>query len=240
MRNAKSVELTDGYHLLNPRKTRSIHVWTSKNWFLKTSFVWNKVPLELVFHQLPMHLSSLSFWGVQKVYPQIELELYEQGSKSWIGVQEANWYWYHLYKPNPKEFESFYLTSDPLSVIVSKSSPLAKKRNSLKMLADEVSLYCIRASFNLHDRIIKACKHTGFNLISYLKQTNVISCYKQLVQTLPSHYYHLASALGWVKIQRLVPRSLYVPTCTRNHSYTLCYLEKGHYLSPLLACGWTS
>lgn len=62
----------------------------------------------------------------KKVYPQIELELYEQGSKKVeISVQEG------LIdigiictKPNPKEFESFYLTSDPLSVIISKIQPL--------------------------------------------------------------------------------------------------------------------
>ena len=77
---------------------------------------------------------------LKKVYPQIELELYEQGSKKVeISVQEG------LIdigiictKPNPKEFESFYLTSDPLSVIVPKSSPLAKEKEiRLEMLADE-------------------------------------------------------------------------------------------------------
>ena len=75
----------------------------------------------------------------KKVYPQIELELYEQGSKKVeISVQEG------LIdigiictKPNPKEFESFYLTSDPLSVIVPKSSPLAREKEiRLEMLAD--------------------------------------------------------------------------------------------------------
>ena len=78
------------------------------------------------------------------------------------------------------------------------------------MLADE--------SFVLHKKMTLICMTKSsklvniqvFNLISYLKQANVILCCKQLVQTLPSHCYHLVSALRQVKIQRLVPRSLYV------------------------------
>ena len=67
-----------------------------------------------------------------------------------------------MYETKSKEFESFYLTTDPLSVIVPKSSPLAKET--------EIRLECLLMSpfvfhkddFNLHDEIIKACKHTGF------------------------------------------------------------------------------
>ena len=97
---------------------------------LKTSFVWSKVPSD--WYSTNYRCTNLCpiIRGVQKVYPQIELELYEQGSKKVeISVQEG------LIdigiictKPNPKEFESFYLTSDPLSVIIPKSSPLAKEK----------------------------------------------------------------------------------------------------------------
>ncbi|MDU3879713.1 MAG: LysR family transcriptional regulator, partial [Veillonella sp.] len=135
MRNAKSVELTDGGTIFLTHAKRVVFMFE--------------------------HLLLGEF---KKVYPQIELELYEQGSKKVeISVQEG------LIdigiictKPNPKEFESFYLTSDPLSVIVPISSPLAKEKEiRLEMLADE-SFVLHKDDFNLHDEIIKACKHTGF------------------------------------------------------------------------------
>ena len=134
-------------------------------------------------------------------------------------------------KPNPKEFESFYLTSDPLSVIVPISSPLAKEKEiRLEMLADE-SFVLHKDDFNLHDEIIKAVNIQVFNLISYLKQANVILCCKQLVQTLPSHYYHLASALRQVKIQRFGSKVVVRPLVPEIIHTLYVIWKKGHYLS---------
>ena len=126
MRNAKSVELTDGGTIFLTHAKRVVFMFEH----LKTDF-------------------------------ENEFRL-EQGSIR-IGIQEG------LIdigiictKPNPKEFESFYLTSDPLSVIVPKTSPLAKEPEiRLDMLSEE-SFVLHKDDFNLHDEIIKACKHTGF------------------------------------------------------------------------------
>ena len=99
-------------------------------------------------------------------------------------------------KPNPKEFESFYLTSDPLSVIVPKTSPLAKEPEiRLDMLSEE-SFVLHKDDFNLHDEIIKkACKHTGFqpHIVFETSQRDLMLQTVSAILLLP--YYHLASAL---------------------------------------------
>ena len=165
MRNAKSVELTDGGTIFLTHAKRVVFMFEH----LKTDFE-NEFRLEQGSIRIgippitdaPIFAQLLGEF--KKVYPQIDLELYEQGSKKVeISVQEG------LIdigiictKPNPKEFESFYLTSDPLSVIVPKTSPLAKEPEiRLDMLSDE-SFVLHKDDFNLHDEIIKACKHTGF------------------------------------------------------------------------------
>ena len=165
MRNAKSVELTDGGTIFLTHAKRVVFMFEH----LKTDFE-NEFRLEQGSIRIgippitdaPIFAQLLGEF--KKVYPQIDLELYEQGSKKVeISVQEG------LIdigiictKPNPKEFESFYLTSDPLSVIVPKTSPLAKEPEiRLDMLSEE-SFVLHKDDFNLHDEIIKACKHTGF------------------------------------------------------------------------------
>jgi len=138
MRNAKSVELTDGGTIFLTHAKRVVFMFEH----LKTDFE-NEFRLEQGSIRIgippitdaPIFAQLLGEF--KKVYPQIELELYEQGSKKVeISIQEG------LIdigiictKPNPKEFESFYLTSDPLSVIIPKSSPLAKEKEiRLEML----------------------------------------------------------------------------------------------------------
>lgn len=165
MRNAKSVELTDGGTIFLTHAKRVVFMFEH----LKTDFE-NEFRLEQGSIRIgippitdaPIFAQLLGEF--KKVYPQIELELYEQGSKKVeISVQEG------LIdigiictKPNPKEFESFYLTSDPLAVILPKGNPLAKEKElRLEQLSEE-AFVLHKDDFNLHDEIIKACKHAGF------------------------------------------------------------------------------
>ena len=165
MRNAKSVELTDGGTIFLTHAKRVVFMFEH----LKTDFE-NEFRLEQGSIRIgippitdaPIFAQLLGEF--KKVYPQIELELYEQGSKMVeISVQEG------LIdigiictRPNPKEFEFFYLTSDPLAVILPKSSTLAKEKElRLEQLSEE-AFVLHKDDFNLHDEIIKACKHAGF------------------------------------------------------------------------------
>ena len=120
MRNAKSVELTDGGTIFLTHAKRVVFMFEH----LKVDFE-NEFRLEQgsILIGLPPITDAPIFAQLlgefKRAYPQIELELYEHGSKKIeLSVQEG------LIdigiictKPNPKEFESFYLTSDPLCVI---------------------------------------------------------------------------------------------------------------------------
>ena len=57
MRNAKSVELTDGGTIFLTHAKRVVFMFEHLKTVLKMNFVWSKVPSELVFHQLQMHQS---------------------------------------------------------------------------------------------------------------------------------------------------------------------------------------
>lgn len=165
MRNAKSVELTDGGTIFLTHAKRVVFMFEH----LKVDFE-NEFRLEQgsILIGLPPITDAPIFAQLlgefKRAYPQIELELYEHGSKKIeISVQEG------LIdigiictKPNAKEFESFYLTSDPLCVILPRDNPLAKEKEiSLDMLSEE-SFVLHKDDFNLHDEIVKSCKHAGF------------------------------------------------------------------------------
>lgn len=165
MRNAKAVDLTDGGTVFLTHAKRVVFMFEH----LKVDFE-NEFKLEQgsILIGLPPITDAPIFAQLlgefKKAYPQIDLELYEHGSKKVeISVQEG------LIdigiictKPHTKEFESFFLTSDALHVILPKDNPLAKEKEiSLEQLADE-SFVLYRDDFNLHDEIVKHCKQVGF------------------------------------------------------------------------------
>ena len=197
MRNAKSVELTDGGTIFLTHAKRVVFMFEH----LKTDFE-NEFRLEQGSIRIgippitdaPIFAQLLGEF--KKVYPQIELELYEQGSKKVeISVQEG------LIdigiictKPNPKEFESFYLTSDPLSVIIPKGNPLAKEKEiRLEMLSEEAFVSVSYTHLRAHETdsyyiktisicMTKSLKHVniqGSNRTSYSKRANETLCYKR-------------------------------------------------------------
>lgn len=165
MRNAKAVELTDGGTIFLTHAKRVVFMFEH----LKIDFE-NEFKLEQgsILIGLPPITDAPIFAQLlgefKKTYPQIDLELYEHGSKKVeISVQEG------LIdigiictKPQSKDFDSFFLTSDPLQVILPKDNPLAKEKSiTLAQLADE-PFVLHRDDFNLHDEIVKSCKQAGF------------------------------------------------------------------------------
>ena len=178
MRNAKAVELTDAGTIFLSHAKRVVFMFEH----LKTDFE-NEFKLEqgTVLIGLPPITGAPIFANLlgafKQEYPQIELDLYEHGSKKVeVSVQEG------LIdlgivctQPKEKEFESFFLTQDPMNVIIHRDNSLSKEKHiSLKQLASE-SLVLYRDDFNLHDEIIQQAKKSAFNPKSSLKQVNVTS-----------------------------------------------------------------
>ncbi len=165
MRNAKAVELTDAGTIFMTHAKRVVFMFEH----LKTDFE-NEFKLEQgsILIGLPPITDAPIFAQLlgefKKEYPQIEIDLYEHGSKKVeISVQEG------LIdlgiictQPKEKDFESFFLTQDPMHVIIHKENPLSNdKVIPLKNLANE-SLVLYRDDFNLHDEIIRSCKKIGY------------------------------------------------------------------------------
>lgn len=235
MRNAKSVELTDGGTIFLTHAKRVVFMFEH----LKVDFE-NEFRLEQgsILIGLPPITDAPIFAQLlgefKRAYPQIELELYEHGSKKIeLSVQEG------LIdigiictKPNPREFESFYLTSDPLCVILPRDNPLAKEKEiSLDMLSEE-SFVLHKDDFNLHDEVVKSCKHAGF-------QPHIVFETSQRDLMLQTVGAHLAIALLPSRLcptkgentkvgTSVVVRPLVRPEIT--HTLYVIW-KKGHYLS---------
>ena len=164
-RTKRRIELTDAGTIFLSHAKRVVFMFEH----LKTDFE-NEFKLEqgTVLIGLPPITGAPIFANLlgafKQEYPQIELDLYEHGSKKVeISVQEG------LIdlgivctQPKEKDFESFFLTQDPMNVIIHRDNILSKEKTiPLKKLANE-SLVLYRDDFNLHDEIIQHCKKIGF------------------------------------------------------------------------------
>lgn len=165
IRNAKSVELTDGGTIFLTHAKRVVFMFEHLKGDFENEFRLEQGSIRIGIPPItdaPIFAHLLGEF--KRTYPQISLELFEQGSKKIeISAQEG------LVdigiictEANTKEFDSFHLTSDPLAVVLPKNSLLAQKDTIyLRDLADQ-SFVLHKDDFNLHDEILKACKGAGF------------------------------------------------------------------------------
>lgn len=236
LRNAKAVELTDGGTIFLTHAKRVVFMFEH----LKTDFE-NEFKLEQgsIHIGLPPITDAPIFahllGGFKQEYPQIDLELFEYGSKKVeLSVQEG------LIdigiictEPQSKDFDSFFLTEDPLHVILPKQHPLAKNEEiSLQQLATE-SFVLYRDDFNLHDEIIKACKRVGYRP-KVVFETSQRDLMLQTVEAnlaialLPSRLCPNSKDNVPTSYQNVVSRLLVAPKIT--HKLYIIW-KKGHYLS---------
>ncbi len=164
LRNAKSVELTDAGTIFLNHAKRSVYVFEH----IKTDFE-NEFKLEQgsIHIGLPPITDSPVFarllGAFKKLYPQIDLELYEYGSKKVeIAVQEGLTDLGIICTEPKGNYGSFFLLEDPVCVLLPKHHPLvAQKTLALADLRNE-NFVLYRDDFNLHDEIIYQCKQAGF------------------------------------------------------------------------------
>ena len=231
MRNAKAVELTDAGAIFLTHAKRVVFMFEH----LKTDFE-NEFKLEqgTVLIGLPPITGAPVFANLlgafKQEYPQIELDLYEHGSKKvGISVQEG------LIdlgivctQPKEKDFESFFLSDDKMCVVMPKGYPLEERKEiPMKLLAD-YPLVLYRDDFNLHDDILSNCKKIGFTP-KIVFETSQRDLMLQTVSSglgvaiLPSRLCPPNSADGNIAV-----RPLTEPKMT-HHLYAIW--KKGRYLS---------
>ena len=218
IRNAKSVEMTDGGTIFLTHAKRVVFMFEH----LKIDFE-NEFRLEQgsVLIGLPPVTDAPIFaqlLGSKKIEISVQEGLID------VGIICT--------KPNSKEFDSFYLTSDPLSVILPKDNPLALEESiSLDQLADQ-SFVLHKDDFNLHDEIVKSCKSVGF-------QPHIVFETSQRDLMLQTVAAHLAIALLPSRLcptedeNTKVGSSVVVrPLVNPEIMHTLHVIwKKGHYLS---------
>lgn len=164
LRTSKSVELTDAGTIFLNHAKRSVFIFEH----LKTDFE-NEFKLEQgsVHIGLPPITDAPVFARLlgefKKMYPQIDLELYEYGSKKVeIAVQEGMLDLGIICTTPKSEYDSLFLLEDPVCALLPKSHPLARKKDIhlSELINDSFVLY--RDDFNLHDEIVQECKKANF------------------------------------------------------------------------------
>lgn len=164
LRNAKAVELTDAGAIFLNHAKRSVFIFEH----LKNDFE-NEFKLEQgsIHIGLPPITDAQVFahllGAFKRMYPQIDIELYEYGSKKVeIAVQEGLTDLGIICTEPKKDYESFFLLEDPVCVLLPKDHPLADTNEIplADLSGDGFVLY--RDDFNLHDEIIAKCKAADF------------------------------------------------------------------------------
>jgi len=164
-RNSKSVQLTDAGVIFLGQAQQVVSMFNN----LTTEFE-NEFKLEKgrILIGLPPITEATVFAQLlgefRKKYPQIDIELYEHGSKNVeLRVQEGTLDIGVVCSiPDATVYESFSLTNDPLKVIIHLDNPLSRLPEiDLKDLSNE-SFVIYRDDFSLHDEIIDHCKIVGF------------------------------------------------------------------------------
>ncbi len=164
VRNAKTVELTAaGVIFLNYTK-RCLFMFDHLKTDFENEYNLKQDTIEIGLPPLTdAHVFGKLLGEFKKEYPQIEIKLYEHGSKSIEHAVQEGAVDVGIICTIPNQaFQSFFLSRDDMCVAMSPACPLAgMDAVPLKLLA-EYPLVLYRHDFNLHDEILAACEKVGF------------------------------------------------------------------------------
>jgi DNA-binding transcriptional LysR family regulator len=164
-RNSKSVQLTDAGVLFLGQSQQVVSMFNNLAAEFANEFKLEKGRLSIGLPPITEATVFAQLLGeFKKKYPQIDMELYEHGSKNVaLKIQEGTLdFGIICQAPDNAAFESFSLANDPLKVIIHLEHPLSILTEvDLKDLSNE-SFVIYRDDFSLHDEIINQCKLAGF------------------------------------------------------------------------------
>lgn len=164
VRNAKTVELTPAGSIFLNYAKRCVFIFEHLKSDFENEFNLQQDTIHIGLPPITdAHVFAKLLGQFKKTYPQIDIELYEHGSKKVeFSVEEGIINVGIICTIPKKDFESFFLSDDNVCVIVPKDSPLAElKEVPLKALAD-YPLVLYRDDFNMHDDILANCQKIGF------------------------------------------------------------------------------
>jgi len=164
-RSAKLVELTDAGAIFFDQANQVVSLFNDLAIDFDRQY---KIAKGKIIIGLPPLTESTKFAQIlgefRVKYPNVEIELYEYGSKKVeSAVQDGTLDIGIICRvPNAEIYEAFTFTNDPLHLIVSSQHPLGRSAQvELAALANE-SFVLYTDDFSLHDDIITRCKAVGF------------------------------------------------------------------------------
>lgn len=164
-RTSKSVQLTDAGLSFFSQAQQVVAMFNNLTTEFENEFKLEKGKISIGLPPITEATIFAQLLGeFKKKYPQIEIELYEHGSKKVTQkIQEGTLdIGIVCNVPNTSIYEAFPLTNDPLCVIANPDNPLSHLPSlSLECLSNE-SFVIYRDDFSLHDVIISHCKMVGF------------------------------------------------------------------------------
>lgn len=164
MRNAKTVELTEAGAIFLGHAKRCMFSFDHLKSDFENEFNLKQDTIEVGLPPITnAHVFGRFLSEFKKKYPQVEIKLYEYGSKMIEhsvreGVVDVG---IICTVPN-KEFESFFISQDNMNVVMPADCPLAKNRTVPLKVLSEYPLVSYRDDFNVHDDILEACEKVGF------------------------------------------------------------------------------
>ncbi|MDD4602043.1 HTH-type transcriptional regulator GltC [bioreactor metagenome] len=229
-RNSKYVHLTDAGLIFLSQSQQIVSMFRN----LKTDFE-NELKLEKgkITIGLPP-ITGVSIFAqllanFRKKHPQVEIELYEYGSKKVvIGIQDGTLDLGVICNlPNNDMFETMTLSNDPLCVVTHPQHDISKlpSVNLASLTTESFVLYT--KDFSLHEEIVNNCKLAGFQP-KIVFETSQLELMIQMVAAnlgialLPSKTCERLDASRTIAIPLLKP--------TIFHKMSIIW-RKGHYMS---------
>jgi DNA-binding transcriptional LysR family regulator len=164
-RNSKSVELTDAGILFLNQAQQVVSLFDNLTTDFEHEFKLAKGKISVGLPPITEATVFAQLLGeFRKKYPQIDIELYEHGSKKIEQKIQKGTLDFGIVcnVPNAATCDSFALTNDPLNAILHREHPLSNRPEiDLQALAGE-GFVIYHADFSLHDEIIDTCKIVGF------------------------------------------------------------------------------
>jgi len=182
-RTSKYVQLTDTGHVFLDQAQQVVILFHNLTTDFETKLKMEKGKISIGL--LPITSSTIFaelLGEFKQKYPQIEISLFEYGSKKVaLAIQDGTLDTGVIcIVPDHHYFDSLSISRDPLCVIVSSQNPISQLHSiELASLANE-SFVLYSKDFSLHDEIINQCKNVGFSP-SVIFETSQLELMTQMV-----------------------------------------------------------
>ena len=164
LRNAKTVELTEAGTIFLEHAKKCMFSFEHLKSDFESEYNLKQDAVEIGLPPITnAHVFGKMLSGFKKKYPQVELRLYEYGSKRIENAVKEGAVDVGIICTIPsRDFDSFFISRDDMCVVMPVSCPLAQCKTVPLRALEAYPLVSYHEDFNMHDDIMTACKRIGF------------------------------------------------------------------------------